>query len=90
MGQKETDGTLLSAEERSYREFMTRGDDFFRIEIFRPAKVWYSRALAMNINSDQAKERIAECDRLLAYERRVFTILGIAGSIVIIAVILLF
>jgi hypothetical protein len=90
MGHQETDLTLLSPEERSFRELMNRGDDFFKIEIFRSAKAWYSRALALNIHQEQARERIEECERLLSYERKVFAILGIAGSIVIITVLLLF
>jgi len=74
----------LNREERIFEENMQRGDDFFKIEIFRSAKAWYQKALEMNMKQDIVKKRIAECDRLLKYERKVFSILGIVAACILI------
>ena len=70
----------LSREDRIFEENMQRGDDFFKIEIFRSAKAWYQKALEMNLEQDLVRKCIAECDRLLKYERKVFSILGIVAA----------
>jgi len=68
--------TTLNAIERDFVDFMRRGDDFFRIELLRPAKIWYNKALELNIETEKVKHKIAECDRLLAFERKVVVIFG--------------
>lgn len=62
--------------ERNFMDFMQHGDDFFKIELLRPAKIWYNKALELNLDTGKVKQRIAECDRLLAFERKVVRILG--------------
>ena len=80
----------LSREEQIFAENMQRGDDFFKIEIFRSAKAWYQKALDMDMNQVYVKERIGECDRLLKYEKKVFNILRIVAVCILIACYLLF
>jgi hypothetical protein len=81
----------LSREERIFKENMQRADDFFKIEIFRSAKSWYQKALEMNMNQEFVKKRIDECDRLLKYEKKVFSIIGtVAACILIIGYFLFF
>ncbi len=80
-----TSAAPISITERDFRELMQRGDDFFKIELLRPAKAWYQRALAMNLETETVKYKISECDRLLAYEMKVFKILGVAAFLLIIA-----
>jgi hypothetical protein len=60
---------------RDFKEFMQKGDDFFKIELLRPAKIWYSKALSLNIQTEQVKPKIEECDRLLSFENKVVKIL---------------
>jgi len=80
----------LSPAEKKYSELIHQGDDFFRIEIFRNAKALYTEALECGILTKEVKEKLSECNRLLAYERKVFTILGIVfGSVAIITYLLL-
>lgn len=71
--------------ERDFTDLMNHADDFFKIELLRQAKSWYNKALAMNIEPDMVKKRIAECDRLLAYENKVVTIIGVITAIIIIS-----
>lgn len=80
----------LSREERIFAENMQRADDFFKIEIFRSSKAWYLKALEMNIDNANITKRIAECDRLLKYERKVFGILGIVAACILVAAFLIF
>ncbi len=74
----------LSPEELQFRDFMLRGDDFYKIEIFRSAKAWYVRALEQDNKSEVARQKIADCNQKLAYERKVFLILGIIAAIAVI------
>jgi hypothetical protein len=74
----------LSREERIFKDNIRRGDDFFQIEIFRSAKAWYQKALVMNIDRDFVEAKIVECERLLKYEKRVFSILGMVVACILI------
>lgn len=67
--------TTLSPAEREFEDFMQRGDDFFKIQLLRPAKSWYQKALAMNLDNKTVKQKIAECDKQLAFEIKVIRIL---------------
>lgn len=70
--------------ERDFKDFMNRGDDFFKIELLRQAKSWYKKALLLNIKSDEAKARIAECEKLLAFENKVvYILLSISSGILL-------
>jgi hypothetical protein len=84
------DDSHLSPEQKKFKDYMQHGDDFFKIEIFRAAKSWYNRALTMNMDNDLVIKRINECEHLLKYERKVFTILGVVTTILVVAGILLF
>lgn len=79
----------LSPRELAYQDYMQRGDDFFKIEILRPAKAWYSRALEMYPESAEAINKIEECTRLLKYERKVFSILGIIGITILLVLLII-
>ncbi|HEY9115192.1 MAG TPA: hypothetical protein VIN10_10865 [Bacteroidales bacterium] len=67
--------TTLSPAEREFMDFMQRGDDFFKIELLRPAKSWYIKALAMNIETEKVRKKIAACNEQLAFEIKVIKIL---------------
>ena len=70
---------------RDFKDFLQKGDDFFKIELLRPAKIWYSKALSLNIQTDLVKSKIDECDRLLTFENKVVKILlSIASAILLI------
>lgn len=73
----------LSLAERAFEDLMQHGDDFLKIELLRPAKSWYKKALELNIEPEKVKEKIAECDRLLAFEIKVIKILVAIAAVVI-------
>jgi len=77
--------TLENTTLRDFKEFMQKGDDFFKIELLRPAKIWYSKALSLNIQTDQVKLKIEECDRLLSFENKIVKIiLSVASALLLI------
>ncbi|MHC1775357.1 MAG: hypothetical protein AB9834_08095 [Lentimicrobium sp.] len=65
----------LSTLERDFNELKMRGDDFFKIELLRPARSWYQKALALNPEAGDVRYQIEECDRLLKFETKVVWIL---------------
>lgn len=73
-----------------FNECMSRGDDFFKIQLLRQAKSWYSKALAMNTENETVRQKVAEVERLLAYENKVVAILGIITAVLVVAFIILF
>ncbi|MFA6922747.1 MAG: hypothetical protein WC223_00700 [Bacteroidales bacterium] len=78
--------TNLSSEEIKFNEYITRGEDFCKIEIYRNAKEWFHKALEMNINNPLAKEKIEMCDNKIKREKKmIFSI--IAAAILIIAIV---
>jgi hypothetical protein len=71
----------LNTLERDFNEFKLRGDDFFKIELLRPAKSWYQKALWLNPEAGEVKNRIEECNRLLKFETKVvWILLGVATT----------
>lgn len=66
-----------------FLDLIQHGDDFFKIELLRPAKSYYERAMKLNLETDKVKEKIDECDRLLAFEIKVIRILVAIGVAVI-------
>lgn len=82
--------TTLSHAEILFADLMRHGDDFFKIELLRPAKAWYKKALELNIETENVKQKIAECDRLIAYEVKVIKILVVVTAILVIASLIVF
>ena len=66
-------------------DLMRQGDNFFKIELFRPAKSYYEKALKLNLDTERVKEKIAECDRLTAFEVKVIWILVAIAVIFVLA-----
>jgi len=77
--------TSLSPDERNFIDLMQNGDDFFKIELFRPAKNCYRKALGLNFETEKVRQKIAECDRLLAFEIKVFRILAVIIAVIVLA-----
>jgi len=74
----------LSPEEKKFKELMTNGDDFFKIEIYRSAISRYKEAATLGIDNDLANQKVAECERLLQNERKwIYIILSVAAVTVI-------
>jgi hypothetical protein len=84
-----TSETAISQAESEFMDLMQRGDDLLKIELLRPAKVWYQRALKYNIEPEKVKQKIAECDALLAFEIKVIKILVVIAAALILTFYLL-
>ena len=84
-----TEETSLSPAEREFIDLMQHGDDLLKIELLRPAKKWYQRALRLNMETKKVEQKIAECDRLLAFELKVIKILVAVTAVLILAFYLL-
>jgi len=82
-------GTSQNAFERDFMDFMQRGDDFFKIELLRQAISWYKKALKLNIETDKVKQKLTECERMLALENKVVIILC-SIAVVLLAVYFIF
>lgn len=75
----------LSLAERDFLDLMNHGDDFFKIELLRPAKSCYKKALELNIESEKVKQKIDQCNRLLAFELKVIRILVVIAAVLVLA-----
>jgi hypothetical protein len=84
-----TSETTLTAEEQNLAELFRQADDYFKIELLRPAKTYYQRALSLDPKNAKAKQRITECDRLLAYEMKVMWILVIVTAVLVVGYLLI-
>ena len=75
--------------DRDFREFIRKGDDFFKIELLRQARSWYQKALLLNVDNPKAQAQIDECNRLLAYENKIIKILLVIASVLIAGILIL-
>jgi hypothetical protein len=73
----------INLDVRNFRDYMQRGDDFYKIELLRQAKSWYIKALGFNIESEKVQSRISDCDRQLNFENKVVAILVLIGTLVL-------
>lgn len=75
--------TPLTPADRKMTELMQQADDFFKIELLRPAKTYYERALALDTKNKKTMQRITECDRMLAFEMKVIWILVALATVLV-------
>jgi hypothetical protein len=80
------DNTDLNPEESLYQDYMQKGDDFMKIEIYRSAKEWYLRALSTNFNQKLIKEKLENCDKLIQREKKIIVI--VVACIIIFSLVL--
>jgi hypothetical protein len=78
----------LSPAENELMDLLQHGDDFLKIELLRPAKSYYERALHLSPGDKMILEKIAECDLLIAFEKKVITVLVIVTAIIVAALLL--
>ena len=75
----------LTRAERKFMDLKEHADDFFKIELLRPARIYYERALELKPGEEKLMQRIVECDRMLAFERKVILILvALVAAIVLV------
>jgi hypothetical protein len=82
MGHHET-AENLSREEWKFRELMSTGEDFLKIEIYRSAIHRFRQAAAMNIDNDAANNKVAECEALIKKENRaIYAIVAVVAVVI--------
>jgi hypothetical protein len=77
-----------SPEERRYLECVQKAEDFMKIEIYRSAKEWYSRAAEYNFNQEIG-EKLDTCNRLIRQEKKRILVIVSVIAFVALAVVLL-
>ena len=81
--------SMSTPAERKFMDLIQHGDDFCKIELWRPLKSWYTKALELNIEPDTVRQKIAECKKSIAYEvKTIRIIVTIAAVLVLICYIL--
>ncbi len=81
--------STLTPTGRKFLDLIRHGDNFLKIELLRPAKNYYLRALALNLETEKVQQKISECDRLLAFEIKVIKILVLIGAGIVLTILLL-
>jgi len=77
-----------SPADRHLADMLRQADDFFKIELLRPARSYYEKALLVDPANKKIQHQISECDRLLAFERKVIWILLAVTAVLVVAVLL--
>ena len=77
--------TKMNPAERKFFDYMQHGDDFCKIELWRPAKNWYKKALELNIESENILQKIADCDKSIANEVKIIWRLVAIAVVLILA-----
>ena len=83
------DESHLSPEERQFRDYITRGDDFCKVELFRYAVSNYRKALEMRPDSEEARLRFQECRAKIQGESRAILIIAAVAAVIILTVIII-
>ena len=78
--------SALNPEESRFREYITRGDDFCKIELFRYAVGWYRKAVELKPESEEARMKLQGCRGKIKSETRAILIIAAVAALVIIAV----
>ena len=83
------DETALSPEELRFREYITRGDDFCKVELFRYAVGWYRRAVELKPDNEEARMKLQGCRNLVKSESRSLLIILAVAAIIVVASIII-
>ncbi len=63
-------------EDSDYIDFIRRGNDFFKIDLFKSAKEMYEQALLCKPNDSEAGSKISDCNNLIKRDtKRVLLVL---------------
>jgi hypothetical protein len=76
MANNETENLNISPEEKEYNDLIRRGDDFFKIDLFKSAKEMYEKVLLIKPDDPDTVSKISECKRLIKRDtKRVLIVL---------------
>ena len=74
----------LNREERQYLDYITHGDDFNKIEIYRAARKWYQKALDLHLHDEEVLQKINACNANIRSEVKAINIIAIVVVVVVI------
>lgn len=77
--------TKMSPAERKFLDYMQHGDDFCKIELWRPARNWYKKALELNIETESVMQKIADCEKSIANEVKIIWRLVAIAAVLVLA-----
>ncbi len=75
------DHQALSPEDSMFREYIQRGDDFCKIEIYRQAVDWYRKAVELRPDDEDARNKLAACSGKIKKESRAILVILFIGVI---------
>jgi hypothetical protein len=84
-----TNEHALNRKERQYIDFITHGDDFYKIEIFRAAKKWYTKALELNLHNEEVQKMIDDCTAKIKSETRTISIIALVAVLLTMGIVLI-
>ena len=70
MEQEKIEESTINKEENLFNDYIRRGDDFFRIELFKSSREMYEEAKKIKPTDEYAASRIDECRRLIKLDTR--------------------
>ncbi|MDP4265881.1 MAG: hypothetical protein Q8880_00425 [Bacteroidota bacterium] len=73
----------LSKEQITFNDYIRRGDDFVRIQIYRNALEWYNLALQMGIDNSIPKRKISECKEKINGDNKIIAFVLFLAAIVL-------
>ena len=73
----------LSPEEKKFQEYLSRGDDFMKIELFRNGLLWYKKALELKPDDPVAQEKVKDTKKKLHGESKVIVTLFIIAVVIV-------
>ena len=80
----------LSPEQKKFKEYFQRADDFRRIELFRYSKYWFEEAAKFNIDHDIVEQKLELVDSLIRNETKWIIYVLSAAAVIILGSILIF
>jgi len=79
----------LGKDELQFNDFIRRGDDFMKINIYRNAKENYNFALETHVNNSFVINKIADCEQKIQKESNIIITVIIVAAFIIGAICLI-
>jgi len=73
----------LSKEELLFNDFIRRGDDFMKINIYRNAKESYNYALETHFNDSIALNKINDCNQKIKKESKIIITIIVVVAVIV-------
>lgn len=78
----------LNPEDRQVKDLLKKGDDFMKIEIYKMARRYYEKALAIEPQNPELQQKVRHVINLQKRELKTIAIIVSIMAIVVVAVVL--